>query len=226
MAGPAGLVIAIDGVIGSGKSTAARGVAQALSYRHLDTGAMYRAVALKATARDLSPDDHDGLVDLLQGMQIELTPLDAGGRILVNREDVSDAIRLPQITRCVGSYADRPEVRARLIEHQRMMGADGGVVAEGRDMSSVVFPQADLKIRMLADLTERAHRRHLEYTARGIDISLEQVQLDIQTRDQEDEQRDYGADGPPRDIVEVSTDGLDAAAVTARLVELARERGA
>ena len=226
MAGPRGLVIAIDGVIGSGKSTAARGVAQALSYRHLDTGAMYRAVALRATARDLRPDDHDGLVLLLKSLQIELTPLDEGGRILVDGEDVSDAIRLPEITRCVGSYADRPEVRERLVEHQRSLGAEGGVVAEGRDMSCVVFPQADLKIKMLADLEERAHRRHLEYIARGIDISLEQVRVDIQTRDQEDEQRDYGADGLPLDIVEVSTDGLDAAAVTARIVELARERGA
>ena len=117
MAGPRGLVIAIDGVIGSGKSTAARGVAQALSYRHLDTGAMYRAVALRATARDLRPDDHDGLVLLLKSLQIELTPLDEGGRILVDGEDVSDAIRLPEITRCVGSYADRPEPKDAQLFH-------------------------------------------------------------------------------------------------------------
>lgn len=226
MAGPAGLVIAIDGVISSGKSTAARGVAQSLSYRHLDTGAMYRAVALSATTRNLAPEDHEGLTNLLQHLSIELTPLDEGGRILVDGVDVSDAIRRPEITRCVGSYADRPEVRQRLVSYQQRLGAEGGVVAEGRDMSTVVFPDADLKIRMLADLEERTQRRHLEFLSRGIDISLDQVRQDIRTRDREDEERDYGAAGPPQDVVEVSTDGLDAAAVVAHIVELARQRGA
>ncbi|MEE3265092.1 MAG: (d)CMP kinase, partial [Candidatus Latescibacterota bacterium] len=111
MPGPGGLVIAIDGVIGAGKSTTARGVAIALHYRHLDTGAMYRAVALAATAADVAPSDHEKLSSLLSELQIELTPLDKGRRVLLNGEDVSADIRRPEITRCVGSYADRPVVR-------------------------------------------------------------------------------------------------------------------
>jgi cytidylate kinase len=226
VAGPLGLVIAIDGVIGAGKSTAARGVAQALHYRHLDTGAMYRAVALCGMRQDVSPDDHQGLGRLLDQLKIQLTPQDEGGRILLNDEDVSDAIRRPEITRVVGSYADRPDVRQRLRESQRSMGAEGGIVAEGRDMSTVVFPTADLKIRMLAELEERARRRHEEFMAGGVEISLEQVRQDINTRDLEDEQRDYGAQGPPVDVTDVLTDGLSIDDVVGQIVTLARQRGA
>ena len=226
MPGPGGLVIAIDGVIGAGKSTAARGVAIALHYRHLDTGAMYRAVALAATAADVAPSDHEKLSSLLGELQIELTPLDKGRRVLLNGEDVSADIRRPEITRCVGSYADRPVVRHQLVEVQRSMGAEGGIVAEGRDMSTVVFPGADLKIRMLAELEERARRRHEEFVAGGVDITLDQVRTDIRTRDREDEERDYGADGPPLDVVEVRTDGLSIETVIEQIVELARLRGA
>ena len=226
MPGPGGLVIAIDGVIGAGKSTAARGVAIALHYRHLDTGAMYRAVALAATAADVAPSDHEKLSSLLGELQIELTPLDKGRRVLLNGEDVSADIRRPEITRCVGSYADRPVVRQQLVKVQRSMGAEGGIVAEGRDMSTVVFPGADLKIRMLAELEERARRRHEEFVAGGVDITLDQVRTDIRTRDREDEERDYGADGPPLDVVEVRTDGLSIETVIEQIVELARLRGA
>ncbi|MEE3338066.1 MAG: (d)CMP kinase [Candidatus Latescibacterota bacterium] len=226
MPGPGGLVIAIDGVIGAGKSTTARGVAIALHYRHLDTGAMYRAVALAATAAEVAPSDHEKLSSLLGELEIELTPLDKGRRVLLNGEDVSADIRRPEITRCVGSYADRAVVRQQLVEIQRSMGAEGGIIAEGRDMSTVVFPGADLKIRMLAELEERTRRRHEEFVAGGVDITLDQVRTDIRTRDQEDEERDYGADGPPLDVVEVRTDGLSIETVIEQIVELARLRGA
>ncbi len=220
------LVIAIDGVGGAGKSATARGAAAALGYRHLDTGAMYRAVALAATRRSISADNAQGLVTLLRDLRIELTPLDQGGRILLNEEDVSDDIRQPEITRCVGSFADRPEVRASLVEYQRSMGAEGGIVAEGRDMSTVVFPEADLKIRMIAELEERSRRRHAEFQQRQVDISLSQVRQDIRTRDAEDAQRDYGALGPPVDVIDVQTDGLSIESVIDHIVALARQHGA
>lgn len=232
MAGPRGLTITIDGVIGAGKSTAARGLAAALGYRHLDTGAMYRAVALAAGRRGLEPDDDAGLSLLLDDMRLELEPDHEGGRVLLAGEDVSEEIRRPEVARRVGAFADSPRVRRALVAAQRALGAAGGVVADGRDMGTVVFPHADLKIFMTASETERAGRRHLELTAKGVEISLAEVQSDLRRRDAEDRQRDYGVgDGAPEtaataDVVEFDTTGLDLDAVIGRLVVWSHERGA
>jgi cytidylate kinase len=227
-----GLTIAIDGVIGAGKSTVARAVAAALGYRHLDTGAMYRAVALTASARGITPGDAQALETLLDDFDLELEPASdeagpQGGRILVDNEDVSEQIRTPEVSRVVGSYADIPAVRRAMVRRQQAFGAAGGVVAEGRDMTSVVFPDADLKVFMIADLDERAARRHREFTDRGVDISLEQVRADIEQRDREDAQRDYGS-GETADAsapVEVDTTGLGIDEVVQRIISLARQRG-
>lgn len=224
--GRRGLVVAIDGVIGAGKSTAARGVAAALGYRHLDTGAMYRAVALSALRRGIAADAAAGLARLLAQLAIDLEWEGAAGRIRVDGEDVSDAIRSPEVSRAVGSFADVPAVRRALVARQRAMGAAGGLVAEGRDVAAVVFPGADLKIRMTADLDERARRRHVEFLARGIDISRDRVRDDIRARDREDAERDYGAEADASAAVEVDTSGLTAAQVVSRIVALARARGA
>jgi cytidylate kinase len=226
MAGSRGLIVAIDGVIGAGKSTVARAVAAALGYRHLDTGAMYRAVALHASRRGIRPDDSDQLLALLDGLRLELAPDEGeGGRISVDGEDVSAAIRSPEVSRVVGSYADIPAVRRALVQQQQQMGELGGVVAEGRDMTSVVFPTADLKIYMIADLDERARRRHQEFTDTGVKISFEQVRADIERRDAQDAVRDYGGEGAS-DFVELDTTGLDVAAVVKQIISLALERGA
>ena len=225
MPGPRGLIVAIDGVVGAGKSTVARGVARDLGYRHLDTGAMYRAVAYTATCRGVAPADDAGLAGLLEGLQLDLEPAAEGGRIRVDGDDVSDAIRSPEVSRVVGSYADRPIVRRALVGQQQQAGTLGGVVAEGRDMTTVVFPGADLKIRMVADLDERARRRHLEFAGKGVDIAFEQVRADIERRDREDAERDYGA-GDASGCVELDTTGLSAEEVIARIVALARQRGA
>lgn len=227
MAGPLGLVIAIDGVIGAGKSTAARGVAAAMKYRHLDTGAMYRAVALAAAERSVEAGDQEGLLRLLQGLRIDLEAAPGGGdRILVDGVDVSQRIRSPEVSRRVGAFADRAAVRQALVAQQRAFGARGGVVAEGRDVGTVVFPGADLKIRMTASLDERVRRRHLEFADVGVAISLDQVRADIRARDREDAERDYGEGGGTRDAVVVATDGLTTEQVVARIVDLARQRGA
>lgn len=224
MAGPRGLIVAIDGVVGAGKSTVAQAVAAALGYRHLDTGAMYRAVALCATRLGISPQDTDRLQRLLDDLQLELDPRDAGGAIRANGEDVTDAIRSPEVSRVVGSYASIPAVRRALVQQQQAAGRAGGVVAEGRDMTSVVFPQADLKIFMVADLDERARRRHTEFTARGLTIDLDQVRTDIETRDREDAERDYGGTGASA-AVELDTTGMDIDEVVARIISLARAGG-
>jgi cytidylate kinase len=219
------LVIAIDGVVGAGKSTVARNVAAALGYRHLDTGAMYRAVALSANRQGITPSDTNPLQKLLDGMRLDLEPEGQGGRIRLDGEDVSDAIRSPDVSRVVGSYADIPAVRRALVQQQQAMGATGGIVAEGRDMTSVVFPQADLKVYMIADLDERTQRRYQEFVDKGVDISFEQVRSDIEQRDQEDAVRDYGGDDAS-DFVEVDTSGLSADEVSAQIIFLAQQRGA
>ena len=208
MAGPRGLIVAIDGVIGAGKSTVARGVAAALGYRHLDTGAMYRAVALSARRLGIEPRDADRLQSLLDGLRLDLEPEDEGGRIRVD-----------------GTDADIPAVRRALVRQQQSAGHLGGVVAEGRDVTSVVFPDADLKIYMVADLEERARRRHLEFQRQDVDITLEQVRSDIEQRDREDAVRDYGGEDAS-DPVEVDTTGLDIASVVAQIISLAQQRGA
>jgi cytidylate kinase len=220
------LVIAIDGVVGSGKSTTARRVAEKLGYRHLDTGAMYRAVALAASRRGVLPDDGPALGELLQQVEIDLLPLDQGGNVLLNGEDVSEEIRRPEVARIVGSFADQPMVRRDLVARQRRLGQRGGVVAEGRDMGSVVFPEAELKIRMVADLHERAQRRHGELKAKGLSITYEQVCTDIEARDREDAERDYGAIDSEAERIEIDTTGMTLEQQVDKVVELARQRGA
>lgn len=217
-----GLVIAIDGTIGTGKTTTARQVAGRLGYRSLDTGAMYRAVALAATRRGIPPEDSAALADLLATSTIDLD----SGRVLLDGQDVSDAIRRPEITRRVCAYADVPVVRRALVAQQQRWGQEGGVVAEGRDMAAVVFPDAELKISLVADLDERVRRRHRELTAQGVSITLEQVRSDIQTRDQEEAALNYGGTSAAAEIVEIDTTRMTLVDQVDCIVALARQRGA
>ncbi|MFA6108104.1 MAG: (d)CMP kinase [Candidatus Latescibacterota bacterium] len=224
--GERGLTIAIDGVVGSGKTVTAQLVAAGLGYRHLDTGAMYRAVTLAAIRAGVAPEPGAELTGLLAGLEIELESQDRGGRVQLNGEDVTEAIRLPEISRRVGAYADLPLVRRDLVARQQRLGAGGGVVAEGRDIATVVFPGAELKVRMVADLATRARRRHGELAAKGLAVSLGEVAEDIRRRDDEDAARDYGAAGPPTDLVVLDTTDLTLEGQVERIIALARERGA
>lgn len=219
-----GLVIAIDGTVGAGKTTTARRVAERLGYRHLDTGAMYRAVALAATRRGVEPEDEDALEDLLATSTIDLNS--GRGRVLLDGQDISEAIRRPDITRRAGAYANVPLVRHSLVAQQQQLGQEGGIVAEGRDTAAVVFPAAELKIALVADLDERARRRHRELTAKGVCITLEQVRSDIQTRDREDVERDYGGTSAAAEIVKIDTTRMTLEDQVDCVVALARQRGA
>ena len=223
---PKGLIIAIDGVVGSGKTTTARLVAEKMGYRHVDTGAMYRAVTLAAMRQDVVAGDTEALASLLATIDIALEPQNQGGRVLLNGEDVSAAIRRPEVTRKVGAYADMPLVRRALVTQQQRMGVEGGVVAEGRDTSTVVFPDAELKIKMVAALEERARRRHRELIEKGVSLSLQKVKADISKRDREDAVRDYGNSSLPEDVVEVDTTGMTLQEQVDQIVALARRRGA
>jgi len=223
---PGGLIIAIDGVIGAGKSSTARGVAAALAYRHLDTGAMYRAFALAAMRRSIEARDSEGVAQLLVQLDLTIDIRDGEQRVLLDGEDVSDEIRRPEVAREVGAFADVTLVRLALIERQRSLGSRGGVVADGRDAGSVVFPDADLKVRMTADLDERARRRYRELIEKGVSTSLEQVAADIRRRDREDEARDYGARHDPAETLELDTTELTVSQQIDGIVSWARQRGA
>ena len=172
----------------------------------------------------MEPEDEDALEDLLATSTIDL---DSGrGRVLLDGQDISEAIRRPEITRRAGAYADVPLVRRFLVAQQQQLGQSGGIVAEGRDIAAVVFPHAELKIALVADLDERARRRHRELTAKGVCITLEQVRSDIQTRDRQDAERDYGGTSAAAEIVEIDTTDMTLEDQVDCVVALARQRGA
>ncbi len=221
-----GIIIAIDGVVGAGKTATAKLVAEHLGYRHIDTGAMYRAFTLAATRGDVNPGDLPALQTLLAKLTIDLQLHEQGGRVLLNEEDVSEEIRRLEINRKVGSYANIPRVRRALVAEQQRMGLAGGIVAEGRDMATVVFPDAELKIHMFAELAERVDRRHREMMEKGVGISKDQLRADIEARDIEDAERDYGVTNVDAQVTEIDTTAMTLEGQVEHIVELARKNGA
>lgn len=177
-------LIALDGPSGVGKSTTAKRVALELGWNYLDTGAMFRATSLALHRAGVSLED-EALQPLLDGLRIE----QRGTRELLNGEDVSMAIRTPEITRMVSAVSADPRVRQMLLEQQRAIGSRGGWVVDGRDIGTVVFPDACCKIFLTASVDARARRRFLELRAKGNPPSLEEVTLDLQLRDHQDTTR-------------------------------------
>jgi CMP/dCMP kinase len=167
--------VAIDGPMGSGKSTIAREVARRLGYRHIDTGAMYRAVAAAALRRGVSTDDAEGLTVLAGRVRVELPPGGDGVRVYVDDEDVTAGLRTVLVNRVVGRVARIPGVRAALRDTQRALGDEGGVVMEGRDIGTVILPDAAVKVFLTASAEERARRRQAELAAAGQDVPLDEV---------------------------------------------------
>lgn len=181
--------IAIDGPAGAGKSTVARKVASALRYIYIDTGAMYRAVTLRALEAGLDPGDEDRVGRLADGLDIELLPGPEAQRVIVDGKDVSAELRTLDINRNVSYVARLSSVRKRMSELQRRMAADKGVVMDGRDIGTHVLPDAELKVFLTASPKERAKRRHLEMGADS-GIPLEQLEREIAERDRLDRERD------------------------------------
>ena len=180
------VTIAIDGPAGSGKSTVARRVAEKLGLLYLDSGAMYRAVTLLAIQDRLAADSPE-LIERVKTCHIEFA--DNGKTILLNTKDVSGQIRTPAVNRRVADVAKIPEIRHEIVKHQQRIGADGSIIAEGRDLTTIVFPDADFKFYLDASVTERAKRRLAELQAQNVDITLAAVEAEISARDEKDKTR-------------------------------------
>ena len=182
--------ITIDGPAGSGKSTLARRLARELGLMYLDTGAMYRALTWKAIRTGTPLEDPQQLEDLARHTSIAVSGGTERTHVLVDGRDVSDEIRAPGVTKKVHYVARVPGVRARMVELQREMGREGGVVVEGRDIGTVVFPDAEYKFFLDADVAERARRRHREMEEMGACTALRQVEREVAERDEKDRTRD------------------------------------
>ncbi len=210
------MVIAIDGPAGAGKSTVARAVAAELGLTYLDSGAMYRCVALAALEEGVGLDDAEALGALAAGLEIGLE----GRRVSLGGRDVSDAIRRPEVTAAASRVSVHPQVREGMVARQRGLVATGNYVAEGRDIGTVVSPDAPLKVFLTASDEERARRRAAQ-TGEGV----EPVLAAQRRRDARDTEREHGALRAAADAVELDTTGFSLEEVVARVVVLARERG-
>ncbi len=184
------LIIAIDGPSGSGKSTLARLLSERLGYLYLDTGAMYRAAALGARKAGIDIDDNQALAKFCSELDICFMVEEGAVKTLLKGEDVSEEIREPEMGMLASAISARPPVREKMVELQRRMGERGGVVLEGRDIGTVVFPRADLKFYLDASLAERAQRRGKELSEKGKKVELKEVMEEIKERDHKDRSRD------------------------------------
>jgi cytidylate kinase len=200
--------IAIDGPAGSGKSTTAREVAKRLRYIYIDSGAMYRAVTLKAISLKIPTTELDKVTGIAAGISIQFKPNQSGTSIFMDGKDISDAIRTPQVNNEINPVAANPEVRKILVRKQQELGKDGGIVMDGRDIGTVVFPDAELKVYMQAGAEERAKRRLLEFESKGISISFKEVLDEIQVRDNADLSRTHGPLRIAADAVIIDTSDL------------------
>jgi len=218
------LIIAIDGPVGSGKSTLARRVAELMGYVYIDTGAMYRALALKAVRGALSLDRENELENLAQATRVDLKAQDGTQQVFLDGEDVTTAIRTPEVSQAASKIAVVSGVRHVLVAEQRRAGQQGGVVMEGRDIGSVVFPDADLKIFLTASPEVRAERRYREHQQKGDSIDLARTLVEIHERDQRDRERTTSPLVRAPDAVVVDSTAMEAEEVARLVVTLANGR--
>jgi cytidylate kinase len=202
------MVVVIDGPAASGKSTTARKVAEKLGWFYLDTGAMYRAVTVKVLRERIPLDDSKAIARAAEKMKIRLQPSREGLKIFVDDKDVSSEIRTPEVDQAVGPVCEVGKVREILVRKQQEIGASGHVIAEGRDMGTVVFPNADLKFYMTASVEERAKRRQKDLEKQGFEISFEAIKSEILRRDERDSTRSNSPLKQAEDAVQIDTTGM------------------
>ena len=197
--------IAIDGPSAAGKSTIAKLLAKKLNYSHLDTGAMYRCVGYQANRSNIDTNDAAALAKMIDGMEIDF---DSKGNVYINGEDVSSAIRQNQVSMLASSVSVHPEVRERLVAMQQKIAENKGYIMDGRDIGTVVLPQAELKVFMIASVEARAQRRYQEYISKGIEADYKEIYEDIEKRDYQDIHRSVSPLKKADDALELDTSDM------------------
>jgi cytidylate kinase len=213
------LIITIDGPSGAGKTTASRILADRLGYKYVDTGALYRGVALEAISAGLNPDDDAGLINVLSSLKMKFVYGEKGLRLISNDSDITDKIRTPEISMFASAASARPVVRNFLLDLQRNLGRKKGVVFEGRDMGTVVFPDADVKFYLDASHKTRSLRRYQELKSETSQ-TLQDVEKDIKRRDKNDSARDLAPLRPAEDAVIIDSTHLSAQDVVDRMLNV------
>jgi len=216
------LVVTIDGPAGAGKTTVSRMLADRLGYKYIDTGALYRAVAHAVSLQAVDPEDDSSLEKLCAGLELNLVQTDSGLHLLSNGTDITDQIRTPQITMLASAVSAKPVVRRFLLKLQRDLGKDKGAVFEGRDMGTVVFPDAEIKFFLDARQKTRAHRRYLELKSNNSQ-AMEDVEKDLRKRDKNDSTRSLAPLKPADDATIIDSTTLSADEVVEVMLERIEE---
>lgn len=217
--------IAIDGPAGAGKSTIAKNIAKKLEIVYLDTGAMYRTVALKAIRENIDTKDRDRLSQLVKDIDMDILFNDNEQYMMLDKEDVSELIRSSEISVGASNVACIPEVRIKMAELQREFASKNSVVMEGRDIGTYVLPKANVKIFLTASIKERARRRYEQFISKGMaNVSLEEIKKEIEYRDKNDSSRDFAPLIKAKDAIEIDTTNLTIEQVTDKIISYIRKQ--
>ncbi|WP_456465899.1 (d)CMP kinase [Persephonella sp.] len=219
------MIIAIDGPAGSGKSTIAKMIARELGFTYIDTGAMYRAVALKIKRLGINPDDPEAVLEVLKNTEIDLRPSEEGIKIFLDGEDVSDRIRTEEIGKIASKIARHGKVREILVQMQRELGKRAkDAVIEGRDTGTVIFPDADIKFFLTASAEVRAERRYRELKEKGLNVNYDRILREVKERDRLDKTRKESPLKPAEDAVIIDTSDKDIDQVFRQLIDIIKKR--
>jgi CMP/dCMP kinase len=203
-----GLIIAVDGPSGVGKSSSSRALAERLGYQYIDTGALYRVIGLLAWEQQTNPSDAERLAALCENLPLRFVSNETGVRILLGERDITAAIRQPEVSQMASKVSAQPVVRQGLLTLQRNMGEGGGIVMEGRDIGTVVFPDADVKFYLDASAEERGRRRHAELQQQGVTTTVEVTVREMAERDQRDSSREHAPLRCADDAIRIDTTGF------------------
>ena len=218
------MIVAIDGPSGAGKSTLAKRVARELGFTYLDTGAMYRALALKILRQGLNLEDSEKLAELVDATEIDLVESSGTLKVLLDGGNVSALIRTPEVSQMASKSSAFPVVRKRMLNLQRRLGKKGNVVAEGRDIGTVIFPHADVKIYLDASVEERARRRYEELRKAGREVSFEDTVHEMEERDKRDSERELAPLRKAEDAVVIDSSALDAEEVAETVLRVIQNK--
>ena len=216
--------LAIDGPSGAGKSTIAKLVAKELNFIYIDTGAMYRAVALFFLKKNINVDNEEEINKYIDDINVEFRIIDNNIRLFLNDEDITDNIRTPEVSDGASRVSVHAKVRERMVKMQQEMAQKNNVVMDGRDIGTVVLPNADLKIYLTASVKERAQRRFRELQESGMDVQLEQIEKDIEERDYRDTHRDISPLREAEDAVHLNSDGMKIEEEVSYILELIKSK--